>query len=63
MMSLTGPIMNQRHDFYQIFFKYKKTESTDVIQVRIKSINKRLWEVIGYLFLFTLIDFFYFAGL
>jgi protein-S-isoprenylcysteine O-methyltransferase Ste14 len=45
------------------FFKYKKTESTDVIQVRIKSINKRLWEVIGYLFLFTLIDFFYFAGL
>ena len=44
-------------------FKYKKTESTDVIQVRIKSINKRLWEVIGYLFLFTLIDFFYFAGL
>ena len=44
-------------------FKYKKTESTDVIQVRIKSINKRLWEVIGYLFLFTLIDFSYFAGL
>ncbi|MDC0593830.1 isoprenylcysteine carboxylmethyltransferase family protein [Candidatus Marinimicrobia bacterium] len=44
-------------------FKYKKTESADVIQVRIKSINKRLWEVIGYLFLFTLIDFFYFAGL
>ena len=44
-------------------FKYKKTESTDMIQVRIKSINKRLWEVIGYLFLFTLIDFFYFVGL
>ena len=44
-------------------FKYKKTESTDIIQVRIKSINKRLWEVIGYLFLFTLIDFFYFVGL
>ncbi|MDC0878486.1 isoprenylcysteine carboxylmethyltransferase family protein [Candidatus Marinimicrobia bacterium] len=44
-------------------FKYKKTESADVIQVRIKSINKRLWEVIGYLFLFTLIDFFYFTGL
>ena len=44
-------------------FKYKKTESTDMIQVRIKSIIKRLWEVIGYLFLFTLIDFFYFVGL
>ena len=44
-------------------FKYKKTESTDMIQVRIKSIIKRLWEVIGYLFLFTLIDFFYFIGL
>ena len=44
-------------------FKYKKTESTDMIQVRIKSINKRLWEVIGYLFLFTLIDFFYFVSL
>ena len=44
-------------------FKYKKTESTDMIQVRIKSINKRLWEVIGYLFLFTLIDFFYFVRL
>ena len=34
-----------------------------MIQVRIKSIIKRLWEVIGYLFLFTLIDFFYFIGL
>ena len=44
-------------------FKYKKTESTDMIQVRIKCIIKRLWEVIGYLFLFTLIDFFYFIGL
>ena len=44
-------------------FKYKKTESTDMIQVRIKSIIKRLWEVIGYLFLFTLIDFYYFIGL
>ena len=44
-------------------FKYKTTESTDMIQVRIKSIIKRLWEVIGYLFLFTLIDFFYFIGL
>ena len=44
-------------------FKYKKTESTDMIQVRIKSIIKRLWEVIGYLFLFTLIDLFYFIGL
>ena len=44
-------------------FKYKKTESTDMIQVRIKSIIKRLWEVIGYLFLFTLIDCFYFIGL
>ena len=44
-------------------FKYKKTESTDMIQVRIKSIIKRLWEVIGYLFLFTLIVFFYFIGL
>ena len=44
-------------------FKYKKTESTDMIQIKIKSIIKRLWEVIGYLFLFTLIDFFYFIGL
>ena len=44
-------------------FKYKKTESTEMIQVRIKRIIKRLWEVIGYLFLFTLIDFFYFIGL
>jgi protein-S-isoprenylcysteine O-methyltransferase Ste14 len=44
-------------------FKYKKTKSTDRIEVKIKSINSVLWEVIGYLFLFTLIDFFYFIGL
>ena len=44
-------------------FKYKKTKSTDMIEIRIKRIIKRLWEVIGYLFLFTLIDFFYFVGL
>ena len=44
-------------------FKYKKTKSTDMIEIRIKRIIKRLWEVIGYLFLFTLLDFFYFVGL
>jgi hypothetical protein len=44
-------------------FKYKKTKSTDRIEVKIKGINNVLWEVIGYLFLFTLIDFFYFIGL
>ena len=35
----------------------------DRIEVKIKGINNVLWEVIGYLFLFTLIDFFYFFGL
>ena len=44
-------------------FKYKKTKSMDRIEVKIKGINNVLWEVIGYLFLFTLIDFFYFFGL
>ena len=44
-------------------FKYKKTKSMDRIEVKIKGINSVLWEVIGYLFLFTLIDFFYFFGL
>jgi len=44
-------------------FKYKRTKSMDRIEVKIKGINNVLWEVIGYLFLFTLIDFFYFIGL
>lgn len=44
-------------------FKYKRTKSMDRIEVKIKGINNVLWEVIGYLFLFTLIDFFYFFGL
>ena len=44
-------------------FKYKRTKPMDRIEVKIKGINSVLWEVIGYLFLFTLIDFFYFIGL
>ena len=44
-------------------FKYKRTKPMDRIEVKIKGINSVLWEVIGYLFLFTLIDFFYFFGL
>ena len=44
-------------------FKYKKTRPEDRIEVKIKSVNSVLWEIMGYLFLFTLIDFFYFIGL
>jgi protein-S-isoprenylcysteine O-methyltransferase Ste14 len=49
-------------------FKYKKTRPEDRIEVKIKSVNSVLWEIMGYLFLFTIIDFFcfmqlYFMGL
>ena len=44
-------------------FKYKKTKSEDRIEVKIKGINNVLWEIMGYLFLYVIIDFFYFASL
>ena len=44
-------------------FKYKKTKSEDRIEVQIKGINNVLWEIMGYLFLYVIIDFFYFASL
>ena len=44
-------------------FKYKKTRPEDRIEVKIKGVNSVLWEIMGYLFFFTLIDFFYFIGL
>ena len=40
--------------------KYKRTKSEDRIEIKIKKINNVLWETMGYLFLFTVIDLFYF---
>ena len=44
-------------------FKYRKPESTDRIEVKIERINKRLWEVIGYLVLFVIIDGYWISSL
>ena len=44
-------------------FKYKKPKSTDRIEVKIQRINKRLWEVIGYLVLFVIIDGYWISSL
>ena len=43
-------------------FKYRKTKSTDRIEVKIKRINNVIWEIIGYIFLYTVIDLFYFLS-
>ena len=39
---------------------YKKTEPNEKVLIKIRRINSVLFEVIGYLFLYTLIDIFYF---
>ncbi|MEC7918730.1 MAG: isoprenylcysteine carboxylmethyltransferase family protein [Candidatus Neomarinimicrobiota bacterium] len=44
-------------------FKYRKPKSTDRIEVKIERINKRLWEVIGYLVLFVIIDGYWISSL
>ena len=44
-------------------FKYRKPKSTDRIEVKIQRINKRLWEVIGYLVLFVIIDGYWISSL
>ena len=43
--------------------KYRKPKSTDRIEVKIERINKRLWEVIGYLVLFVIIDGYWISSL
>ena len=43
--------------------KYRKPKSTDRIEVKIQRINKRLWEVIGYLVLFVIIDGYWISSL
>ena len=43
--------------------KYRKSKSTDRIEVKIERINKRLWEVIGYLVLFVIIDGYWISSL
>ena len=43
--------------------KYRKSKSTDRIEVKIQRINKRLWEVIGYLVLFVIIDGYWISSL
>ena len=43
--------------------KYRKPKSTDIIEVKIERINKRLWEVIGYLVLFVIIDGYWISSL
>ena len=40
--------------------KYRRTKPEDRIEIKIKKINNVLWETMGYLFLFTVIDLFYF---
>ncbi len=44
-------------------FKYRKPKSTDRIEVKIQRIHKRLWEVIGYLVLFVIIDGYWISSL
>ena len=44
-------------------FKYRKPKSTDRIEVKIERINKRLWEVIGYLVLIVIIDGYWISSL
>jgi len=41
-------------------FRYKKTDSTQRVLIKIKRINSVLIEIIGYLFLYTAIDIIYF---
>jgi len=41
-------------------FKYKRPDSGEKVLVKIRRINGVLIEVIGYLFLYTLIDIIYF---
>tara|TARA_B100000959_G_scaffold286381_1_gene364777 strand:+ start:3503 stop:4054 length:552 start_codon:yes stop_codon:yes gene_type:complete len=43
--------------------KYRKPKSTDRIEVKIQRIHKRLWEVIGYLVLFVIIDGYWISSL
>ena len=66
-------LLSQHDDLYRDYynntprlipnpFTYRKTKSTDRIEVKIKRINNVIWEIVGYLFLYTVIDLFYFLS-
>ena len=66
-------LLSQHNHFYRDYynstprlipnpFKYRKTKSTDRIEIKIKKINNVIWEIVGYLLLYTVIDLFYFLS-
>ena len=66
-------LLSQHNHFYRDYynstprlipnpFKYRKTKSTDRIEIKIKKINTVIWEIVGYLLLYTVIDLFYFLS-
>ena len=67
-------LLDTHDEFYKDYYKstprlfpnilkYTKPKSTDRIEVKIQRIHKRLWEVIGYLILFVIIDGYWISSL
>jgi len=67
-------LLDTHDEFYKDYYKstprlfpnilkYRKPKSTDRIEVKIQRIHKRLWEVIGYLILFVIIDGYWISSL